>query len=52
MAKIGDHVLYHLASSLLNVAGRQADKNSMYFLRFGTWNLLTIWLFKRYIQLW
>ena len=34
VAKVGDHVLRRLASSLLNVirrAGRQADKKSTYF---------------------
>ena len=50
LKKFGDHVLCHVASSLLNVvrqAGRQADKNSSLgdFLELSIWYLVTIWLF-------
>jgi len=40
VAKFGDHVLCHLASSLLTVV-RQADKNSS-LGRISIWHLVTI----------
>ena len=43
VAKFGDHVLCHLASSLSNVI-RQADKNSS-FLEISIWHLVIIYSF-------
>jgi len=49
VAKLSDHVLHCLASSLLNVirqVGRQADEISSLgdFLQFSIWHLVTILL--------
>ena len=43
VAKFGDHVLHHLASSLSSVI-RQADKNFSLsdFLEISIWHLVTI----------